>query len=91
MKKKTFTVALYLDSSCSMAKVTVNEKYFFEGNYWDFHPGCHGPIDIKVGNKVIAVLDDFHGPLDFMQQVVEAYKNNGYTVKDEYHSYTYER
>lgn len=28
--------------SCKMAKVSVNGQCIMMGNYWDFHPGCHG-------------------------------------------------
>lgn len=30
------------DESCEMAAVSLNDKCIMEGNYWDFHPGCHG-------------------------------------------------
>ena len=29
------------DLSCDMAAVYLNGKVIMEGNYWDFHSGCH--------------------------------------------------
>ena len=44
MKKESTinTILLKEDSSCEMAVVSVNGKCIMEGNYWDFHNGCHG-------------------------------------------------
>lgn len=41
MSKKNIIKA-FVDDSCEMAKVTLNGKCVMEGNFWDFHPGCHG-------------------------------------------------
>lgn len=42
MAKNTNTILLREDESCSMACVRLNGKCIMEGNYWDFHNGCHG-------------------------------------------------
>lgn len=67
-------VLIRVDRSCDMAEVEVNGKCIMMGNFWDFHPGCHG-FDLKFrgyedladlfisalahqGKGVIQVLDD---------------------------------
>jgi hypothetical protein len=46
-------VKLYIDYSCEMAMVLdSNGDCIMMGNYWDFHPGCHG----------IEEYGDFNGP-----------------------------
>lgn len=36
------TIEVHVDKNCDMAKVSVNNQCFLLGNFWDFHPGCHG-------------------------------------------------
>lgn len=31
-----------IDASCEMAEVLVEDVFVMAGNFWDFHPGCHG-------------------------------------------------
>jgi hypothetical protein len=31
-----------IQESCEMAVVDLNESCLMMGNFWDFHPGCHG-------------------------------------------------
>lgn len=95
-KEKKVTITLFEDESCSMAKVNINKYCAFEGNDWDFHLGCFGPIylDSTYMPKKIQidhVLDEFKGPSDFFEQVVEAYKEAGYTVESHYADYTFEK
>lgn len=35
-------VEILVDESCEMARVSLNGTCVMEGNFWDFHPGCHG-------------------------------------------------
>lgn len=35
-------IEVFVDKSCDMACVKFNGEFVLEGNYWDFHPGCHG-------------------------------------------------
>lgn len=35
-------ITLFLDPSCKMAGVKAGRKWIMVGNFWDFHPGCHG-------------------------------------------------
>ena len=37
-------ILLKEDSSCDMAEVELNGENIFTGNFWDYHPGCHGNI-----------------------------------------------
>jgi hypothetical protein len=39
------TITLAKDSKCKMAAVSVNDVCVYEGNYWDYHNGCHGIHD----------------------------------------------
>ena len=35
-------VEVKVDKSCEMAEVYLNDKLIMMGNFWDFHPNCHG-------------------------------------------------
>ena len=35
-------VEIEIDRDCEMAQVSVNGKGIMMGNFWDFHPSCHG-------------------------------------------------
>ena len=35
-------IIIYRDESCEMAELYLNDECIMSGNYWDFHPGCHG-------------------------------------------------
>lgn len=36
------TILVKTDSLCEMAEVWLNGELVMSGNFWDFHPGCHG-------------------------------------------------
>lgn len=36
------TITISTDESCEMAMVDLNGECIMMGNYWDFHPNCHG-------------------------------------------------
>lgn len=42
LKNNNNVIKVYKDPSCEMASVFLNGKELMMGNYWDFHPGCHG-------------------------------------------------
>jgi len=44
MVKDKNVILLRQDYSCEMAEVQLNGQQVFLGNYWDYHPGCHGNI-----------------------------------------------
>lgn len=76
--------------------VTINEHCVFEGNDWDFHPGCFGPINLNSqympkNIQIDYMLDSFKGPHDFFEQVVEAYKQEGYLVEEYYDDYEFRK
>lgn len=51
------------DKSCEMARVNDGVGNGMEGNYWDFHNGCHGLIKFDKFNTVdefSEVLKKFH-------------------------------
>lgn len=39
---KKIIILVKVDDSCNMAWVSVDGESVMEGNFWDFHPGCHG-------------------------------------------------
>jgi hypothetical protein len=45
MGEKEIIISILVDRSCDMARVSMDEKLVMEGNFWDFHPGCHGIND----------------------------------------------
>jgi hypothetical protein len=42
MENKEITILVQTDGSCEMARVSIDDKCVMQGNFWDFHPGCHG-------------------------------------------------
>lgn len=36
------TIEIVVDSLCKGAMVSVGSEMVMLGNFWDFHPGCHG-------------------------------------------------
>lgn len=49
MKNK---ILIKTDSSCEMAAVYLNDQIIMEGNYWDFHSGCHGIYEYGNFNSI---------------------------------------
>lgn len=41
-KKKDAIITVLVDEDCEMADVSDNFGNGMAGNFWDFHPGCHG-------------------------------------------------
>lgn len=64
------------DPSCKMASVFIEGRKKvpigdgMEGNYWDFHPGCHG----------IHEFGDFSGPFGLMNGMRDALEKLGWKV-----------
>lgn len=36
------TITIRTDEACEMACVELNGERIMMGNFWDFHPNCHG-------------------------------------------------
>lgn len=36
------------DEAVEMARVSINGEWLMQGNYWDFHPGCHGGLTRRL-------------------------------------------
>ncbi len=41
-ENKEIIILVQTDGSCEMARVSIDGVGVMEGNFWDFHPGCHG-------------------------------------------------
>jgi len=41
-EEKEIVIHVKVDDSCDMAAVYIDEECVMSGNFWDFHPGCHG-------------------------------------------------
>ncbi len=46
---KKNVIKIYRDTTCSMAQLRLNNAPLMEGNFWDFHPGCHGGLLRVIG------------------------------------------
>jgi hypothetical protein len=42
VEEEGILILIETDRSCEMARVSIDGKCVMEGNFWDFHPGCHG-------------------------------------------------
>ena len=43
-RKGKNVIKVIIDTSCEMAEVSLNGECLMMGNFWDFHPGCHGGV-----------------------------------------------
>jgi hypothetical protein len=62
-----------------MARVSIDGKVVMEGNFWDFHPGCHG----------INEYGDFYGFDDLAIKILLKLTNEGKKAKIIKEKYTY--
>jgi hypothetical protein len=72
-------ITVEVDKLCNMARVYDSNGYGMEGNYWDFHNGCHGMYDIKNFNSIsefVRVLKTKHKLKNKVVEVI--YKNYAY-------------
>jgi hypothetical protein len=70
MEGKEIIISVLVDRSCDMAKVSINDKCVMEGNFWDFHPGCHG----------INQYGDFYGFDDLALKITGKLGKSGHKV-----------
>jgi hypothetical protein len=67
MEEKEIIISVLVDRSCDMAKVSIDDKCVMSGNFWDFHPGCHG----------INQYGDFYGFDDLAIKIMRKFNNIG--------------
>jgi len=67
MEEKEIIISVLVDRSCDMAKVSIDDKCVMSGNFWDFHPGCHG----------INQYGDFYGFDDLAIRIMRKFNNIG--------------
>lgn len=79
--KKTNKVQVDIDRSCKMARVKVNGKAIMLGNFWDFHPGCHG-FNLPNFASYTELADLFVSALKSNQQAVTLATNGGWAYRD---------
>jgi hypothetical protein len=73
-------IKIEVDLSCEMARVSIDGKGVMEGNFWDFHPGCHA----------INEYGDFEGHDDLATVIGASLEKNGYDIAIVRESYKYE-
>jgi hypothetical protein len=67
MEEKEIIISVLVDRSCDMAKVSIDDKCVMAGNFWDFHPGCHG----------INQYGDFYGFDDLAIKIMRKFNSIG--------------
>lgn len=73
----TKTITLHVYHPHKMAEVKQGKHSIFLGNFWDFHPGCHGTkFPLEDGTSI--EITNFYGATDFALKV--ANKINGKVV-----------
>lgn len=60
-------VRILTDTSCKMKAVHVNQNVVMEGNYHDFHNGCHGDYDFP----------EFHSARSLAEILIRFIKSQG--------------
>lgn len=78
-EKNSKIIKVLTDSSCNMQAVMNDKECIMEGNYWDFHPGCHG----------IYKYGDFKSASELAKQLKKYYEKDGYIVTIEYKDYKF--
>ena len=73
-------ILVEVDNRCSMAAVSLNNKCVMEGNFWDFHPGCHG----------ISEWGEFKGYISLYRNIRDTLLKSGEAVNIEIKEYVYE-
>lgn len=68
--RKNITIIVKIDRESNMAWVTDNNGNTLEGNFWDFHNGCHGNWD----------LPEFKNLEEYIQVLKNLNINKGYNV-----------
>jgi hypothetical protein len=66
-----------------MAEIQVNGEQLYVGNYWDYHPGCHGIpyLCTPESHPVLAyVKPNWRGPRALLSEVVRILKEQGHAV-----------
>lgn len=58
---KPAPVVLKIWDSSEMAEIWIGKSQEFVGNFWDYHPGCHG-TKFKIKGKTLDVGKDWKGP-----------------------------
>lgn len=64
----TKTIVLQVYRPHRMAKVLQGKTTLFLGNFWDFHPGCHGTI-FRLEDGTEIEIPNFYGPRNFAEIV----------------------
>lgn len=45
-----YLILIEVDDSSEMARISLNGTMIMEGNFWDFHPGCHLNVTQEYGH-----------------------------------------
>ena len=68
---KEIEISVYVDKSCEMAAVSIENDTIMTGNFWDFYPECYG----------IKVFGDFGSYTGLAFAVQRAYEKKGHKAK----------
>ena len=69
------TINIEIDNSCQMARVNDGMGNRMEGNFWDFHNGCHGLYQFDEFNNLTEfayVLKKFHEARGEMVEIIKS-------------------
>lgn len=80
--KRKNKVTVDIDRSCKMAQVKVNGKLVMVGNFWDFHPGCHGFYGLPSFSGHDSLAQVFVQGLEADQRQVNLVTNEEWTYRD---------
>lgn len=81
IRPRSNKVTIDIDRSCDMARVKVNSKLIMMGNFWDFHPGCHG-FDLPDFRGHESLADVFVSALEANQSKVTLTVNENWVYRD---------
>lgn len=76
---KNVTIVVKTDWDCEMRIVRDSFGEGMEGNFWDFHNGCHG----------INKFGRFSNSDELVEKMAKFYKKKGYIVEIQEEEYSY--
>lgn len=94
--KKQRTVTILTDGGCDMAEIRISGQTIYSGNFWDYHPGCHGvpylysKTDEDEFHRILArVKPDWRGYRTLADEIVRILQEDGFKVIRRGYAYTY--
>lgn len=75
------TILKEVDKNCEITSVSLNGTSIMMGNFWDFHPDCHG-FDLPHFSSVSELILLIHRAIRSIDKEVEILIDNDWIYED---------